>query len=665
MSNQTQCVVAYPAKTPSGATANFDMGHYLHVHMPMIDEVWGPHGMTSWEITRCPPQNPLDGSSSPYAVLATLQFSTLEGLKSALAAPDERFLQLGSNITPEGSAAILELNGQKTRTADSLQSSHENTAELSPVASAESEKVDDSILCRPIQSTTCASRDQSQWSFGDTKVFYNSYSTFPLDHLLSVSESLLRKPIFDFMKPQEERLQSTRKPRIKREPIQMATISTTESPRGGSDSVGELESEAYDSGLIMDPLVFLRFKRAFNLPPLESRIPLFRAYCICAHPSLPVIDLAEILKTFMGPVNEHPESFLLFQSIMLFASAFVDLPDPQRVDIYQSRINMRRDFYEKAKQLLYESDIEENSIIQIQSLLLMSDWYDNGDTPKDPYYWVGLAISAAYRLGIHQETADNLLYVSVRPLREKDLVPGRPLASTNDIIANLGIGIQFLDPEYTVERARQLLKTVKLCSRVAHILDSFYCPSWSRTLEIQTPVSLEPADTLSLEMGVTAEILLDSEITDISESEIANPPESFISLHQKRHIALALKIQHIEHYLHYLLGLCLVCYSMWLTPHTSCSVWRDRINSAAATITKIMQGLAHAGLITYAPAISVAAVLFAKKIHKMEIKVGRKRLQPQTLGNIRFCCDVLERLGETYPAALSQGTPYVPEHLSF
>lgn len=57
------------------------------------------------------------------------------------------------------------------------------------------------------------------------------------------------------------------------------------------------------------------------------------------------------------------------------------------------------------KQLLYDHDYEEDRICLIQSLLLMSLWYETPDDQKDAWHWVGLAHSVALTIGLNQQQA--------------------------------------------------------------------------------------------------------------------------------------------------------------------------------------------------------------------------------------------------------------------
>jgi hypothetical protein len=51
---------------------------------------------------------------------------------------------------------------------------------------------------------------------------------------------------------------------------------------------------------------------------------------------------------------------------------------------------------------LYEFDTETDGLTLVQSLLLMTYWYESPEDHKDSWHWMGIAISLAYSLGIHR-----------------------------------------------------------------------------------------------------------------------------------------------------------------------------------------------------------------------------------------------------------------------
>jgi uncharacterized protein (TIGR02118 family) len=97
--------VAYPSKDPkSGDAITFDMPYYLSKHMPLIDKVWGPHGMIRWNITEFPEKDPLNGEPLPYRVQTTVYWKSIDDFKAAMADPNSQVtgkdVQKFSNVWP-------------------------------------------------------------------------------------------------------------------------------------------------------------------------------------------------------------------------------------------------------------------------------------------------------------------------------------------------------------------------------------------------------------------------------------------------------------------------------------------------------------------------------------------------------------------------------------
>ena len=67
---------------PNVADATFDMDYYLTRHMPLVMERFGAHGMSGWRVVRFAgaPER------TPFSVMATLDFGSLESIRAALSA---------------------------------------------------------------------------------------------------------------------------------------------------------------------------------------------------------------------------------------------------------------------------------------------------------------------------------------------------------------------------------------------------------------------------------------------------------------------------------------------------------------------------------------------------------------------------------------------------
>ena len=53
-------------------------------------------------------------------------------------------------------------------------------------------------------------------------------------------------------------------------------------------------------------------------------------------------------------------------------------------------------------QVLYDFDYEVDRVSLVQSLLLMTYWYETPDDQKDTWHWMGVAITLAHTIGLHR-----------------------------------------------------------------------------------------------------------------------------------------------------------------------------------------------------------------------------------------------------------------------
>lgn len=163
-----------------------------------------------------------------------------------------------------------------------------------------------------------------------------------------------------------------------------------------------------------DEVKYLESKGALSIPDTKLRDKLLKAYVEFVHPYMPLLDLHSFVGVIDGNNRMEQISLLLFQSVMFAAVASVDLRHLKRAG-YVTRRDARRDFFNKTR-LLYDLDSEADSISLIQSLLLMTYWYETSNDQKDGHHWMGIAASLSYKIGLHRNT-DNT--VSVEPARRK------------------------------------------------------------------------------------------------------------------------------------------------------------------------------------------------------------------------------------------------------
>lgn len=180
-------------------------------------------------------------------------------------------------------------------------------------------------------------------------------STFPLDHLLSISTFLLGDTLqFDSdyeTWPGEHNSQNLNK-EFKanvRERIQVLPhLEDMQSwPQKVNNSAPILYSE-------LDISQFVRLKGAMEVPHLAIRRELLQVFCLCVHPTLPALDLSDIMNKVLNAPDGSASTLLLVQSIMLAAAAFINSPDKCYPGCL-SRRELRQTFFQKAKVITYST----------------------------------------------------------------------------------------------------------------------------------------------------------------------------------------------------------------------------------------------------------------------------------------------------------------------
>lgn len=146
---------------------------------------------------------------------------------------------------------------------------------------------------------------------------------------------------------------------------------------------------------------FLQSKGAFSMPPEKLRNSILSRYAEFVYPQLPVIDLHEALHATATNGRQGRISLLLFQSILLAGSAYVDVEYVVEAG-YPSRLALRQELAERVR-LLYDFDCETDRLILVQSLILMTSWQEKGDEVKHLRHWVSAAHNIALLLGLNRD----------------------------------------------------------------------------------------------------------------------------------------------------------------------------------------------------------------------------------------------------------------------
>lgn len=81
---------------------------------------------------------------------------------------------------------------------------------------------------------------------------------------------------------------------------------------------------------------------------------------------------------------------------------------------YSDRYQAKGEFYERAKEI-YDVGWENDTILKLQSIFLMSFWRGGPTEERDVRFWLGAAIGLAQKKGMH--VMSKLSFLSVRDQR--------------------------------------------------------------------------------------------------------------------------------------------------------------------------------------------------------------------------------------------------------
>ncbi|OAP63902.1 hypothetical protein AYL99_03129 [Fonsecaea erecta] len=148
-----------------------------------------------------------------------------------------------------------------------------------------------------------------------------------------------------------------------------------------------------------DDVELLARRQALTIPDIEIRDQLLRCFVLYVYPYMPIIDLQDLFDA-LDNQGTSKISLTLFQAIMFAGSAYVDLGLLVRAG-HENRRAARAEYYRKLK-MLYDFDWDTDRVVLIQSLLFATNWYVSENDQKDPWHWLGICISTATSIGLHQ-----------------------------------------------------------------------------------------------------------------------------------------------------------------------------------------------------------------------------------------------------------------------
>lgn len=438
---------------------------------------------------------------------------------------------------------------------------------------------------------------------------------------------------------------------------------------------------------------YLRVKGALSVPSFALQKALLRAYAEYVHPYMPLLDLHD----FLSIVDAHDgsrgqTSLFLYQAVMFCATAFVSNKILKEAG-YASRKAARRTLFSKAR-LLYDFDCENDRLLLVQGLLLMTYWYETPDDQKDTWHWMGVAISLGHTIGLHRNPAntnmppqrrklwkriwwscfmrDRLIALGMRrPTRIKDEDFDVPMLEESDFdIKALPDSVQVVGPECTLMRdvamqqelAQMCIAKAKLSLCISHMLKAQYsvliCTKTHTENMTNSTMMLFPNKQLdNMETIAKCDRGLTEWAETLPESCQYRPLSSLDVQNGRGVIAVQRNLLHMVYFttvsaLHRPLFLPSSPRNLQQTPsQVQQQLSRMRVCNAAMQTTRMVAELSALRLERFLPTTGVTVVLPAMIIHMIETKNPSQVIQAAAHKGFQQCMRVMERLRDTYSAA--------------
>ncbi|EMD01250.1 hypothetical protein BAUCODRAFT_29699 [Baudoinia panamericana UAMH 10762] len=443
-----------------------------------------------------------------------------------------------------------------------------------------------------------------------------------------------------------------------------------------------------------DDLAYLERRGALTIPPTPLRNELLRSYAEFIHPYMPLLNIHEFVQAIDGKNDSQTISLLLFQAVMFAGIASVDMRYLKAAG-YDNRRDARREFFQKTR-LLYDFDIEVDRISLIQSLLLMTYWYETPDDQKDSHHWMGIAVSLSHTIGLHRNPEksasmdvprqklwkriwwstymrDRLVALGMRrPTRIKDADFDVPMLRIDDFEDNIILeGPSCIPADCSLLRdrtkQRQLavmcIEKAKLCICISHVLSVQYS-----VLHNNHGVLSDEGSTRTTMMLVAKR--LDPEVNEVQacDQELQDWKQALAEDAQyvaptwaevdvgNADIALNRSLLHMIYYatlsaLHRPQVLPSTALPPRSTPSEQLEISRKAVRLAAGEITNIANGLYHLDLVKYLPSTGITVLLPAIIIHLLDIKAPDEATRRASLQGFCQCMRIMARLRDVYAAA--------------
>lgn len=325
--------------------------------------------------------------------------------------------------------------------------------------------------------------------------------------------------------------------------------------------------------------------------------------------------------------------------------------------------------------MLYDFDYEDDRLIAVQSLLLMTFWHERPEQ-KDTWHWTGVAISMAYTIGLHRSSSvtdmpvrqqrlwrriwwscvhrDRQVSLGMRrPIRIKDGTYDVPMLSESDfeiemipenetIVSSQCIFLRDLGMQY--ELATLCVSMARLCICIGNVFKT-------QLNEIEGDRQQNTRSSIEA---------VDEELTAWADSLRSNcryqPPTASDIANGRGPIAVQRSFVHMLYHasvlcLHRPKSLPPLPSQLTTSNKQIQDVWHQRVHESAMKITEMASKLRELRLEKYLPLTGISVILPAMTIQLLEMKSPLPLARQRAAESFRQCMNALEGLKDTYAAA--------------
>ncbi|KAF5674577.1 cutinase transcription factor 1 beta [Fusarium denticulatum] len=439
-------------------------------------------------------------------------------------------------------------------------------------------------------------------------------------------------------------------------------------------------------------MYYLSHKLCLSIPDPEFRDELLRVYATVVHSFLPILDIEEYAGSILDNNGRNPISLLLFQAVNFVSVTFVDIKMLNSRG-YVSRIAARRDFYDRVR-LLYSLNYESDRMTLIQSLLLLSHWYDGPDDDKDTWHWMGIALTNAQVGGLHRDPQhlkisqeekklrrrlwwcclmrDRLLALGIRnpPRLRDDEYNVKPLTLDDFDLSSPSTNLDMLfhrskaaypNSEKRKNLALMCVELSNLCVYIGRTLNTLYTVmgnylggvEYSQQSTTWPGRSEEQAKSLA-ERSTELKTWLENQ--NIHSQYTAKPTsrQPDINTTDDLQVDEILRLHQAHLRLVYFTALGALhrpqvfCYG----PNSNGSaVSRGNVTDTAVEMTKLAFNLQRDNQLRFLPTLAVPAYLAVTLVHLFNTCSDEEEARSLSLGRLYQCVSVLQQLQEMYTSA--------------